>query len=287
MVDDFIKLLDAIKAHGIIPAALAILILIILTFGGIYAARKTTTKPVAEGQAPAPPKKGLIATIVYNWEQRQLVKAREIMSKQGEGPLRTEDQQIVDLMAFKDLLVRNQMLEFMSSTTWGENGQPSRIFTFYYHNGGHYVSGDFMSKMSLHVQVQNKSSFLGQLEGDDVVRGLLRIDYPVLYEKLLRQGRFYISNVQSLRYEDPRLYSLLTRSNINQAYITEIPGVGKNPYGFLLVGYNETPPDEIYATQKIEVFANQLASTINLSIVKLNEMFNEALINKGKPVDKN
>lgn len=49
MVDDFIKLLDAIKAHGIIPAALAILILIILTFGGIYAARKTTTKPVAEG----------------------------------------------------------------------------------------------------------------------------------------------------------------------------------------------------------------------------------------------
>lgn len=49
MVDDFIKLLDAIKAHGIVPAALAILILVILTFAGVYAARKTTTKPVAEG----------------------------------------------------------------------------------------------------------------------------------------------------------------------------------------------------------------------------------------------
>lgn len=44
MVDDFIKLVDAIKLHGIVPAVVAILILVVLTLVGIYAARKTAVK---------------------------------------------------------------------------------------------------------------------------------------------------------------------------------------------------------------------------------------------------
>lgn len=181
-------------------------------------------------------------------------------------------------MAFKDMLIRNQMLDFMNQAAWGENGQPSRVIVFSYHNGGHYAGGDYMSRMSLRVQVQNKNSFLGELEGDDVVRGLYRIDFPMLYEKLFRQGRFYISNVQSIRFEDPRLYSLLTRSNINAAYIQQLLDKNEAPVGFLLVGYNEVPKDEEYVTQKITVFAGYLASTLNLEPLQLTKMFDDALI---------
>jgi len=185
---------------------------------------------------------------------------------------------IIEPMAFKDMLIRNQMLDFMNDSSWGENGQPSRIIIFSYHNGGHYACGDYMSRMSLRIQVQNKNAFLGEIEGDDVSRDLYRIDFPLLYEKLFQQRRFYISNVQSIRHEDPRLYNLLTRANINAAYIQQLSDKSGNPTGFLLVGYNETPKDEEYVTQRITVFSGYLSSILNLESLQLNRMFEDALI---------
>lgn len=273
MVDDFIKLLDAIQVHGIVPAVVAIVVLIILTIIGFYVARKTLTKTPAEPGQAETPKKGFVARLIGNWEKRQYQRAEEKLGEHGKT-----SRSGIEPMAFKDMLIRNQMLDFMNQPSWGDNGQPSRIIVFSYHNGGHYVGGDYMSRMSLRVQILNKSSFLGELEGDDVVRGLYRIDYPVLYEKLFRQGRFYISNVQSIRYDDPKLYSLLIRSNINSAYIQQLVDNENVPIGFLLVGYNETPKDENYVTQKIEIFAGYLASTLNLDIVALNKMFDKALV---------
>lgn len=289
MVDDFIKLIDAIKLHGILPAVVAIVILIILTFIGVYAARKTAIKPTEPTPAKKAnkPRKSLLLRLLERWEKRQYERATGAL---GIDPLSSNrhTNSIIEPMAFKDMLIRNQMLDFMNDNSWGENGQPSRIIIFSYHNGGHYASGDYMSKMSLRIQIQNKNSFLGEIQGDDVARGLYRIDYPLLYEKLFQQGRFYISNVQSIRFEDPRLYSLLTRANINAAYIQELVDKNKAPSGFLLVGYNEVPKDENYVTQKITVFSGYLSSTLNLESLELNKMFEEALIKnkEDKDVDK-
>lgn len=289
MVDDFIKLVDAIKSHGILPAVVAIIILIILTFIGIYAARKTAIKPVEQAPAKktAKPKKGLLLRLLEGWEKRQYERASGVLGIEPILPNGRADS-IIEPMAFKDMLIRNQMLDFMNDNSWGDNGQPSRILIFSYHNGGHYASGDYMSRMSLRIQIQNKNSFLGEIQGDDVARGLYRIDYPLLYEKLFQQGRFYISNVQSIRFEDPRLYSLLTRANINAAYIQELVDKNKAPSGFLLVGYNEVPKDENYVTQKITVFSGYLSSTLNLESLELNKMFEEAWVKnkKDESVDK-
>lgn len=265
MVDDFIKIIDAITAYGVFPAVVAILIVVVLAVVGYL----ITTKAAAKATGAAPAKKGLFA----KWEQRRYIAAEEMLRKHGN----------LEPMVFKDMLIRNQMLDFLNNPTWKTYGPPSRVILFSYHNGGHYVGGDYMAKMSLRVQVQNKDSFLGELAGDDVVRGLFRIDFPLLYEKLLQQDHFYISNVQSIRHDDPKLYSLLSRSGLNSAYIHQLKGDDNQPSGFLLIGYTEPPKDQDYVVQKLTIFAGYLASTLNLSLSELTQMFKDATV---KPDEK-
>ena len=103
------------------------------------------------------------------------------------------------------------------------------------------------------------------------MRGLLRIDFPMLYEKLLYQGFFYISNIQSIRYEDVRLYSLLSRAGLNAAYIVQVKGKTDRPVGFLLVGFNEVPDDEQAMVVKVNQLAGYLASTLALDTKALDK----------------
>ena len=262
MVDDFIKIIDAIKAYGVFPAVVAILIVIVLAGVGYLITTKTAQK--VSGAKDAPEKKGIFA----RWEERRYLAAEKTLRKHGN----------LEPMVFKDMLLRNQMLDFMNNPSWKTHGPPSRIVLFSYHNGGHYVGGDYMSKMSLRVQVQNKDSFLGELAGDDVVRGLFRIDFPLLYEKLLQQGHFHITNVQSIRHDDPKLYSLLSRSGLNSAYIQQLKDDDGQPCGFLLIGYSEPPKDQDYVVQKLAIFAGYLSSTLSLSLVELTQMFKDATI---------
>lgn len=266
MVDELIKVIEAIKVHGILPAVVAIIIFVILTLVGVLAARKTA-EPEVQKTAEKPT--GLIGKGIARWFKGRKEEAERVL-----GPIDN-----LEPMVFKDLLLRKQLVEFMEDPAWGENGQPTRVIIFSYHNGGHYTGGDLMSKMSLRVQVQNKNTFLSEVTGDDVVRGLFRIDFPMLYEKLLQQGRFYISNVQTIRHSDQRLYSLLSRSNINAAYIQQLNDTNGGPIGFLLVGYTDVPKDQNYVTQKTSIFATYLSGTLNMSLCELRKMFEDAKIN--------
>lgn len=261
MVDDFIKIIDAIKEYGAWPATLAIVILIIIAFVGFYVARKTQTQTIPGSQQGGASKKGLVA----RWLSGKKEQAADKISHPG----------ILEPMAFKDMLLRQNMSNFMYNKGWNEGEQPSRVIMFSYHNGGHYSTGEQMSKMSLRIQVQNKNSFLGELEGDGVVRGLFRIDFPLLYEKLFQHGHFYVDNVQDLRHDDPKLYSLLSRSNINAAYIQQLTD-GRGPTGFILIGFNEKPKDEKYVTNKLALFTEQLEGTLNLTLVELNQIVKDA-----------
>lgn len=258
MIEEFLKVIEAIQQYGIAPAIAAILIVVVLALVGFFVARGFT-KPIVSDTS----KSGLVKKegVLARWASRS---KRKVVDK-------IDETTTLEAMAFKDKLLRAQITDFLEANKNKDGCAPSRGIYFAYHNSGHFAGGEPMSKMSLRVQALSKNSFYGELEGEGVVRGLLRIDFPMLYEKLLYQGFFYISNIQSIRYEDVRLYSLLSRAGLNAAYIVQVKGKTGRPVGFLLVGFNEVPDDEQAMVVKVNQLAGYLASTLALDTKALDK----------------
>lgn len=243
MVGDFITIIEAIKANGVGPAMIALAVLVLLTGLGFLVTRsivKTDDKKE---------KTKWSLNIFKMWRERRLQTAI----------WRLDNRANLDVMAFKDRLLYLQLCRFLAANAEDTNGAPARAIYFSYHNSGHYVGGDSISKMSLRVQAYSPNSFFGNIEDEAITRNIMRIDFPLLHEKLLHQGHFYISHIQSIRQDDPRFYALLSRASLNSVYAEQIYDDSRQAIGFVLVGYTETPDSEALAIMELQQLAGFLS----------------------------
>ena len=271
MVEDFLKIIEAIQKYGTVPAIIAVLVLLALLGFGVFFAKKSTEEAPKkiEGQQIEIPK-------VTFWDG--LTNRRTVKQQRVESDHREE----VEIMAFKDMLLYNQIKAFIShiesedqrkgyGSGEGADIQPARIMIFQYHNTGHYAGGDAMSKMSLRVQTFNTELFFSDVDVTKY-RHIMRLDFPYLYERLFHQGHFYLTNQTSIRKEDPKFFSLLTSASLTSAYIEEITDDKGLAIGFVLVGYHEQPENETAAASRTKQLSDYLAATINLNPIQLKKM---------------
>ena len=262
MVDEFIKLLEAISKHGYWPAMVTVFILIVITVLGVMIAKKASGASVDE------PGDGWFGKLFKKWTNKKIKKAESVLHKYGR----------VNSSSFRDKLVRQHMYDFIHDHRWAANEAPARIMLFKYHNGGNFQNGEPMAKMSLHIQVMNRDRFLGEVAGEEMVRGLFRIDFPLLCDKFTKENRFYIANVKDIKHDDPRLYELATRASLSTLFIQQLYDRWKVPDGFLVVGFDEEPGNKEAITRYVEEFGRALSSTFNIPVDQLNKMFEESMV---------
>lgn len=256
MVTDFLKILEAINTHGLIPALFALGTLLVLVFIGAIV-KHILEKEDTKTEEPKE-RKGF-----FGWlRNRRYGQALEKIESKNVGA--------ITAWAFKDSMIRIEMRNFLDG--WEGNPKPSRIFYFAYHNSGHFVGGDSISKMSLRAQAVSKGAFLQEMSGERV-RNILRADFPELLNRLVLQGRFYVSDIRTIKTDDPQFFSLLSQSSIASVYARQIENInkGEEPLGFVALGFSEVLSDDSGIPIVMDELVNILKGPLNLTEKQVKE----------------
>lgn len=256
MGDLFIKIMEILKDQEAGMVLLGLIIFLIVVVAGTVALKQSPTKE-GEGEGKSKP---------------SLIKKMHMMFK----PRKERERDKINASSFKDVLMREHALIVMNTLTEQTEPDkrvqyvPSRMIYFNYHNGGHYVGGESMVRMSARVQASNISSNLTFGDMDlSKHQDMMRSHFPFLINELFVNEDVCILDITKIKALDTNLYTFLANCSIKACYIARLYKQAKAPEGFVIIGFVEKADEPSQSRRNAKKLVEVLQADMKLSTMIL------------------
>lgn len=126
-----------------------------------------------------------------------------------------------------NLLIDTQLRELLNK--FGAN----RVCCYLYHNGGRDITGRSFQKMSMTHEVVEPNTVSVIMQNQNMPRML----FPILFQKLVDQGYYYIDDLSTIEEVDAVTYQIFKTRGAKSVYIRAIRDSNRYILGFIAVEY--------------------------------------------------